>query len=194
MSTSYDLSSGHVFIKRTRIDRLKRVFSFEIDKDPSALNETFNSQFKEVPFAESEKKNLTQRHRFELKFFKTIEEEEISGAVDQFIQDLSGKFGKTLIIEASSTGAFLCLAAIFSGRLPKNQDWIFELSDIPVAVFPTSLIKETSPLDDYEVNFYFHPKSWMNGFPTLRKAPTELKREFNWQDPWDTPNHAPKAA
>ena len=52
---SKDLMVGHVFLKKTRIDRLKNVYTFEIEKDGPFITETFMSQFKELPLNAVEK-------------------------------------------------------------------------------------------------------------------------------------------
>ena len=56
--TNKDLMVGHVFLKKTRIDRLKNVFTFEIEREGPFITETFMSQFKELPLNETEKKVL----------------------------------------------------------------------------------------------------------------------------------------
>lgn len=182
---------GHVFLKKTRIDRLKNVFTFEIEKEGPFITETFMSQFKELPLNESEKKHLSQSNRYELKFYKNIDSDELQTTINDFINGLKSYYGKPLIVEANSTGAFLCLAAILSGKLPKGQDWTFELTDLPVAVFPLDLIKAPEALETFHVNFQFHPNSWMNSFPTLKKAPTQNLKGLKWRDYWSETHENP---
>lgn len=181
---SKDLMVGHVFLKKTRIDRLKNVYTFEIEKDGPFITETFMSQFKELPLNAVEKRNLSQSNRYELKFFKSLEEDDIHPLVEDFINGIKSYYGKPMIVEASSTGAFLCLAAILSGKLPKNQNWTFELTDLPVAVFPEHLIKSPQSLEEHHINFQFHPNCWMNSFPTLKKAPQTITTTLKWRDYW----------
>jgi len=190
--TSKDLMVGHVFLKKTRIDRLKNVYTFEIEKDGPFITETFTSQLKELPLNSKEKKNLSQNNRYELKFFKSIEEDDLHGVIDDFVNGLKSYYGKPMVVEASSTGAFLCLAAILSGKLPENQNWTFELTDLPVAVFPQNLIKSPSALDHFHINFQFHPNSWMNSFPTLKKAPQTINSSLKWRDYWSETHETPQ--
>ncbi len=190
--TSKDLMTGHVFLKKTRIDRLKNVYTFEIEKDGPFITESFMSQFKELPLNDKEKSTLNQSNRYELKFFKSIEEDDLGHVINDFINGLKSYYGKPMIVEASSTGAFLCLAAILSGKLPTGQDWTFELTDLPVAVFPEDLIKSPNSLDDHHVNFQFHPNSWMNSFPTLKKAPATINNStIKWRDYWSETHDSP---
>ncbi len=194
--TSKDLMVGHVFLKKTRIDRLKNVYTFEIEKDGPFITESFMSQCKELPLNNKEKSTLTQNNRYELKFFKSIEEDDLGPVINDFVNGLKTYYGKPMVVEASSTGAFLCLAAILSGKLPKGQNWTFELTDLPVAVFPENLIKSPDSLEHYHVNFQFHPNSWMNSFPTLKKAPETITSAIKWRDYWsettDSPNEIHK--
>lgn len=180
--TSKDLMVGHVFLKKTRIDRLKNVFTFEIEKDGPFITETFNSQFNELPLTTAEKKLLSQSKRYELKFFKSLEEDHIQPIINNFIDDLKSQYGKPMIIEATSTGAFICLAAILSGKLPKNQNWTFELTDLPVAIFPQHLVKSPESINEHQVSFQFHPNCWMNSFPTLKHTPQGLSSTLKWRD------------
>ena len=189
--TSKDLMVGHVFLKKTRIDRLKNVYTFEIEKDGPFITETFTSQLKELPLNSKEKKNLSQNNRYELKFFKSIEEDDLHGVIDDFVNGLKSYYGKPMVVEASSTGAFLCLAAILSGKLPEDQNWTFELTDLPVAVFPQDLIKSPSALDHFQINFQFHPNSWMNSFPTLKKGPQTINSSLKWRDYWSETHETP---
>jgi hypothetical protein len=182
---------GHVFLKKTRIDRLKNVYTFEIEKDGPFITETFMSQFKELPLNQNEKKGLSQNNRYELKFYRSIEEDDLIPVIDSFVHDLKMYYGKPLIVEASSTGAFLCLAAILSGKLPKDQNWTFELTDFPVAVFPENLIKSPNSLENYHINFQFHPNSWMNAYPTLKKAPSAITTQLKWRDYWSETQEIP---
>ena len=189
--TSKDLLVGHVFLKKTRIDRLKNVYTFEIEKDGPFITETFTSQLKELPLNPREKKNLSQNNRYELKFFKSIEEDDLHDVIDDFVNGLKSYYGKPMVVEASSTGAFLCLAAILSGKLPEDQNWTFELTDLPVAVFPQDLIKAPNALDHFQINFQFHPNSWMNSFPTLKKAPQTIHSSLKWRDYWSETHETP---
>jgi len=185
---SKELMVGQVFLKKNRSDRERKNFTFKLNKSGPLIKDHFTTQFDALHLNIKEEKCLTQDHLYELKFFINIEEDDFLHAMDALHKNLLAYYDERVIVEASSTGAFLCLACILSGKLPRYQDWTFELSELPLALFPVHLIKAPEFLSDFNVHFNFHPKSWMNALPCLKEAHERIADRVIWRDSWhETP-------
>jgi hypothetical protein len=73
----------------------------------------------------------------------------------------------TLVIEAHDYGAYICLAALYSGKLPEGKKIEFHFEGSPLALFPKSLLKNSPKSFDHKIVFRVSENSWLSPFSTL---------------------------
>ncbi|MCF8058808.1 MAG: hypothetical protein K9K67_05910 [Bacteriovoracaceae bacterium] len=165
----------------------KKVFKnikFNLPEKEITIADTLMSEFSDLGFSTEEKNKLSRQHREYFCSFKSLKESEIKKMRTALVKDLLCLEDESLVICASEGGALICLAAIFSGELPKNVDWRFELEDLALPLFPKELIKNCSAAQSFEITFKYHEKGFIKPFPSLRKAPGYMgfEDEFDISD------------
>lgn len=146
------------------------------DVSPSStpsLHQTLMSNFKNLKLNDHEKRQLSQKCREEIVHYQNIQEEALLPYVEKLLASLHQSSQTELRIVAQDLGAFICLAAIYSGRLPQNKTLIFELSDAPLSLFPKKWMREKKQSKTVEVHFQLQ-SSWLMSFQTLAKCPTYI--------------------
>jgi len=143
------------------------------------LQQTLMTNFKNLKLNDEEKRQFSQKCREEIVHYQNLQEESLFPYVEKLLTSIHQSNQTELRIVAQDLGAFICLAAIYSGRLPQNKVLIFELSDAPISLFPKKWIRETKQAKAVEIHFQLH-SSWLTSFQTLAKCPayinTNLKR------------------
>lgn len=163
-------------IRLTRPGRQKpaRSFKCELPEPPVSMADTLMSEFSHLGLTSDEKNKLSRQHREYFCSFKLLKEKDIRKTRSELIKLLKDYSNEPLVIKASEAGALICLAAIFSGQLPLNTEWRFELEEIPLPFFPKELVKKSSAAQSYEICFKYNQDSALKAFPTLKKAPSYM--------------------
>ncbi len=159
-------------------------FKFNLPEKEITIADTLMSEFSHLGLSSIEKNKLSRQHREYFCSFKFLKESEIKKMRAALVRDLKPFKDESLVISASEGGALICLAAIFSGELPQNVDWRFELEELALPLFPKELIKNYSAAQSFEITFKYHEKGFIKSFPSLRKAPgyMGLEDEYDISD------------
>lgn len=168
-------------IKLTRPGRQKPARSLKCDlPEPSVtMADTLMSEFSHLGLTSDEKNKLSRQHREYFCSFKLLTEKDIRKTRTELIRMLKDYSDEPLVIKASEAGALICLAAIFSGQLPNNTEWRFELEEIPLPFFPKELIKKSSAAQSFEISFKYNEDGALKPFPTLKKAPSYMGLQYD---------------
>ena len=82
---------------------------------------------------------------------------------------------KKMVIQADEVGAYICLAAIFSGKLPPDAPWEFELRAMPLQLFPSFFVKDKQEGKKRKIRFILEEDCWLKPLKGLCKTPHHLK-------------------
>ncbi len=167
---------GEIFFRRGEKSKVQR-FDFQISIFLHSFAETLMNNFSGLKFGREEKRLLTQEARQKIQQFRGLNSESpfVEKEVDKLIKKLAAHREESLHIWANGLGAYLCLAAIVSGRLPEKNRWQFKLDSIPLALFPASLVKDKRAMARQKVEFTFERNCWPHPFKKLYQIPKHLK-------------------
>ena len=148
-------------------EKHKKTLSFCIQPPgPENLSEALMGNFCDLDLSLEEKRLLTRNHRQELNGYRQMPIHEIQKKAQKLIKELKKTEQQSLQVQASDLGTFICLAAIYSGELPKNKTFSFELGLAPLKFFPTSLLKETQ-VSNSKIYFQYDEDCWLRHFKNL---------------------------
>ena len=150
----------------------KKAFKYNLEVPCPEVSDTLMNQFRGLGLSEEEKRDLTLNHRKKIFFFQNLKTQQIVKNSNQFIKELKKYKDENLVIKASGEAAYICLAAIYSGKVPAHTNWKFELSSVPLGLFPKELVKtEASRVD---ICLELQKDCWLKPFKTLYSAPKFL--------------------
>lgn len=152
--------------KQKRKNR-SRLLTFEMSMFTNDFSETFMSNFKELNFSEKEKKCLSRAHRDLISQYKKISPFSLNKDKNNLLNAIESSKDKTIIIEASEYGAYICLAAAYSGKLPEDKKIKFVLSASPLALFPKSFVKNGELPKNCEIVYCIKSEHWFDSFESL---------------------------
>lgn len=144
--------------------------------DPE-LSQTLMGQFNEFNFTAFEKSKLTVAHRKLLAQFKAINVFNLKIEMQKFIEHIKHTADKKFEIHVEGYGAFIAMAAIYSGEMPKDKTIDFFFSNMPIALFPKNLAKTRTIPKNYKMTFEVQQHSWIEPFSTLM-GHNEIKCKF----------------
>lgn len=151
-----------------------QAFSFNADIYDPALCDLFMSEFTPLGLASHEKRELSRRDREQLCRFRNLDCEDVKKHAKKFIKTISKmQPGTQIRINASDVAAYVCLAAIYSGDVPDHVELCFELTNIPVKLFPKDLVQTGIP-DNVDLNFSSPENSWLNRFQSVCELPPHM--------------------
>ncbi|MDD0851551.1 hypothetical protein HBN50_00530 [Halobacteriovorax sp. GB3] len=161
---------------KIRLTKNKRTLcNYKFEEIKHSMQDTLMYNFKDQGFCESEKRALSQPIREKLFQYKHINPKQIQKYANQLVKEINQLDQDIIRIEASEVGAFICLAAMFSGKLSKQKDIYFELSSFPVKLFPRELVKKTSEGHAHHINICLNEDCWLKPFQTLRECPEYME-------------------
>lgn len=162
---------GDIVLKKTGQNRSLRHLKFDLPEEKFPFTATLMSSFSSLNLSDEEKSKLTQDHRKYLCHFNYIQEKDLKKAQRELVLALKKLQNDSLVIRANEFGAYVCLAAIFSGELPTGVDWRFELEEFALPLFPKNLVKNKHAGHLYEIALKYSSNGWVGPFPSLRKVP-----------------------
>lgn len=169
-----DLFKADIHLKKPGRTRSVKCLKFNFPKKEISMADTLMSEFSHLGLSTDEKNKLSRNHRAYFCSFKFIKEQDIQSMTNELIGHLSELKNEPLVISASEAGVMICLAAIYSGKLPQNVEWRFELEEFALPLFPKELVKKSTAAGCYDITFKFHEKGLIKPFPTLKKAPSYM--------------------
>lgn len=170
---------GDIVLKKVGRNRSLRHIKYAFPDADIPLCSTLMSSFSHLNLSAEEKTKLTQEYRKELRSYQELKGKEIEKARKELVTALKKHKDDTIVIQAQEFGVYVCLAAIFSGDLPCNVDWRFELNEFALPLFPENLIKNKAACQSYEIALKFSSDGWISLFPSLRKIPHFMGPQFD---------------
>ncbi len=168
------IKSGKIALKKAGQKKCMKSVSYRLPQRDFSVSETLMKEFQSLELSDEEKGKLSRSHRKTMCNYTHLSEGDIANYRNQLIKELSQYTDERLVIVASEMGAFICLAAIFSGELPQNVNWHFELKEFAPPLFPKNLVKKKSAGQSYDISLKFSRDGWIRPFPTLCKVPSYM--------------------
>lgn len=162
-----DLNSGKV---------QKIVLSFdETPKSSVPMDQTFMRKFNMLKLTKEEKINLSTIDRQIIYYYRSIDCSKLEFLAKKFMEKISKLQERKISIRAENFGAYICLTSLFSGNLPQNKIIHFELSNVPLSLFPKKLLPvsgiENVEVGSHSVVFDYERDSWIAPFKSLHNCP-----------------------
>lgn len=166
MQKSHNFKGKIMFSPLASVEKrpLMSYFSEAVD---TSLDQTIMSSFDFLNFSPEEKKQLSSRHRKVLNSYRHINPFALNGDAKILIDEINKCKTDLLVIEASDYGAYICLAAIYSGKLSSNKKIEFHFAGSPLALFPESLLKNAPKKLQHKIIFQVTETCWLSPFKSL---------------------------
>jgi hypothetical protein len=147
---------------------------FDLTNTPApSIDQTLMVNFKNLSLAPSEKRALSSACREQIYCYQNLDHELIQPYVEKLILKLNQSQMQHAHVVASDFGAFICLAAIFSGGLRDDQPLIFELRSLPLSLFPKDWVQTKSIGKQIEI--LLRPEEdWLSSVTSLTTCPDYL--------------------
>lgn len=141
--------------------------SYSAEPMEVSFEQTIMASFDFLNFSEEEKKQLSNRHRKMLNHYRQINPFALNVDAKELVDHIARFKGDKLVIEAHDYGAYICLAALYSGKLPACKKIEFHFQGSPLALFPKTLLKSPPKNIDHKIVFHVQENSWLSPFSTL---------------------------
>lgn len=153
----------------------RTLFAYDLSpKDDVEFHDTLMCHFQKMGLSQKEKQNLSACDRKRIHYFLKLAEEQLEEYGNSFIQRIQKKSGKkNCSIKAEGFGAYIVLAAIHSGKMPKGENICFEIENSPLSLFPKKFIKKKQT--GFELKLIESGKDWLEPYSSLTSAPRFLK-------------------
>ena len=156
---------GHVYFHNGSESK-KILMKYELTCPEDQFHQFMMNSFKNLDFSFKEKAKLTRTHRRNLYQYLNLNLFELNQNANQWIELINNSKQNEINIEAYEYGAFICLTALYSGKLSKNKKINFNFDKSPLALFPSTLIKK-NPAKAHQLAYQAKLGSWINNFETL---------------------------
>lgn len=131
------------------------------------LYDTMMASFENINFSAEEKKQLSRTHRKMINYYRHISPFSLNTDAKLLIAAINQSKENHVVIEANHYGAYICLAALYSGKLSEHKKIEFILEKAPLALFPKAFMK-TEPKDRlHKVIFHLSEDCWLSPFSSL---------------------------
>ncbi len=147
--------------------RRSTLLTFEMSIFTSELCDTFMCNFNDLKLSEKEKKDLSRERRMIIDQYKKISPFSLNKDKNELIEAINSNKKETITIEASEYGAYICLAAAYSGKIDADKKIKFIISSSPIALFPKSFIKNHLLSENIEIVYSVKSEHWLDCFETL---------------------------
>ena len=141
--------------------------SYYSESNEAGFEETIMSSFDDLNFSTDEKKNLSSKHRKILNKYRYINQFELSSDAHKLVTEIQKCKSASIKIKAHDYGVYICLAALYSGKLPSNKKIEFHFEGSPLALFPKSFLKRDPKILAHKIVFHVKENSWLSPFSTL---------------------------
>lgn len=131
------------------------------------LADTMMSSFDHLNFTAEEKKQLSRTHRKMLNNYRHLSPFSLNLDAKLLIEEINQSKQTHVVIEANHYGAYICLAALYSGKLSPDKKIEFILEKAPLALFPQSFMKSKTQNQSHKVVFHLSEDCWLSPFSSL---------------------------
>lgn len=150
------------------------LFAYDLTpKDDVEFQKTLMCHFQNMGLSPSEKQHLSLCDRERIYYFLKLAEEQLETYSESFVERVEKRANKKCTIKADGFGAYIVLAAIHSGKMPKGHRVCFEIENSPISLFPKKLVKKRKP--GVELKVIEGGKDWLEPFESLTAAPSFIK-------------------
>ena len=132
-----------------------------------SLTDTMMSSFESLKLTPDEKKQLSRSHRKLLNYYRHLNPFSLNMDAQKLIHEINNSKQSHVVIEANHYGAYICLAALYSGKLSQSKHIEFILEKAPLALFPKALIKSEPKDRFHKVVFNVSEDCWLSPFSSL---------------------------
>lgn len=166
MQKSYSFKGKILFTPIDSVEK-KVLMTYMSEGVDAGFDQTIMSSFNSLNITPEEKKHLSTRHRKMLNNYRHINPFTLNVDAIELIEQISKCKSHTIVIEASDYGAYICLAALYSGKLSSNKKIEFHFAGSPLALFPKTLMKNTSKNTAHKIVFQVSENCWLSPFKSL---------------------------
>ncbi len=166
MQKSHNFQGKILFSENMRAAK-KTLMSYYAEPMEAGFEQNIMSAFDFLNLKMEEKKQLSTKHRKMLNHYRQINPFALNVDAQDFINHITECASEKLVIEAHDYGAYICLAALYSGKLPKNKKIEFHFKSSPLALFPKTLLKSPPKESEHKIVFHVQENSWLTPFSTL---------------------------
>jgi hypothetical protein len=131
------------------------------------LCDTMMASFESMQFSTEEKKHLSRNHRKLINYYRHISNLSLESDAKQLVLAINHSKQTQFVIEANHYGAYVCLAALYSGKLSSDKKIEFILEKAPLALFPESFMKFEPKNPLHKVIFHLSEDCWLSPFSSL---------------------------
>ncbi len=131
------------------------------------LCDTMMGSFLNLNFSTEEKKHLSRNHRKLINYYRHISNLSLESDAKQLITAINLSKQTQFVIEANHYGAYVCLAALYSGKLSNDKKIQFILEKAPLALFPESFMKSEPKHPLHKITFHLSEDCWLSPFSSL---------------------------
>ncbi len=157
---------GKIFLFDGSNSAKKALMSYKTEPMFVGFEQSMMSAFDFLNFSAEEKKHLSKRHRNLLNSYRQINPFALNADAQKLIDQITSCHGNKLKIEANDYGAYICLAALYSGKLPENKSIEFYFEKSPLALFPKTLLKGQLA-QAHKIVFRLSEDCWLKPFSSL---------------------------
>ncbi|MBY0412608.1 MAG: hypothetical protein K2Q18_00510 [Bdellovibrionales bacterium] len=158
---------GKILFSPEEHSEKKTLMSYYNESMDAGFENTIMSSFDFLNFSAEEKKQLSTRHRKMLNNYRSINPFALNLDAKELVEQIEKCKASTLIIEANDYGAYICLAALYSGKLPSNKKIEFHFEGAPLALFPKAFLKSQPKNSQHKIIFRVRENCWLSPFRSL---------------------------
>ncbi len=140
-------------------------YSEEIFEDK--ITDAMISSFEHLKLTSQEKQKLTRGHRRMLNYFRFLNPFLVNSEAKKLIEEINHSNLDHIQVEAHMYGAYICLAALYSGKLSAEKKIDFYIEKAPLALFPKALIKKEPSYKHHKVTLRISKNCWLSPFESL---------------------------
>lgn len=131
------------------------------------LTDTMMASFDHLNLTAEEKKILSRSHRKMLNYYRHLSPFSLNMDAKKLISEINQSKQTHIKIQANHYGAYICLAALYSGKISSEKSVEFILESAPLALFPKAFIKSVPKISHHKVTFCLGEDCWLTPFSSL---------------------------
>lgn len=163
---SHNFKGKILFSPEARSEK-KTLMAYYAEPLEAGFDQTIMSSWDFLNFSNEEKKMLSTKHRKMLNNYRHINPFALNVDAQELVEQIKKCKSETMVIEAHDYGAYICLAALYSGKLPTNKKIEFQFAGSPIALFPKTMMKSSPKSLEHKIVFRVKENCWLAPFSTL---------------------------
>ena len=145
----------------------KKLMSYYAEPLETDFDQMIMASWEFLNFSQEEKMQLSTKHRKVLNSYRQINPFALNVDAQELIEQIKKCKSNHMVIEANDYGAYICLAALYSGKLPPNKKIEFQFAASPIALFPKIMLKNAPKTNAHKIVFNVQENCWLSPFSTL---------------------------